>query len=383
MQPTSPLFLLLLGAVTLALAAVTVLTWDRTRLKRTRRVSTLLTTQTLVVLVALGLVNASQGFFTAWSDFGGGEAHNKSSRISAHGGTEGQFTSAIRVARHHARPGRGVMISADVQGAKTGYRLPVRIYLPAAYFDRSQPDRIFPTVMFFNGFLGGADTFQERLGGDQVLDKAIASGQVPPMIVVSAEKNPHRPTDSQCIDAVHGDRADTYLTDDLTGVLRHELRVGQNRDGWALMGYSTGGFCATNLALRHAKEFSAAVSLSGNYTPYVDTTTGDVFHGDRSARAANTPLDTITQDRTCPQSFYLFASRGDPVGYRDLKKFTPKVQKPDAATVVMLDAGGHNFAVWRNALPPAFVWLGRVLNPYGTGACPQTAIDPVKALASR
>jgi enterochelin esterase-like enzyme len=382
MQPTSPLFLGFLGALTIAVAVITVLTWDRARFKRVRRVSSLLLTQVLVVIVGLGLVNASQGFFTAWSDFGGSEAHGRSGRVVAaeHGS---QLTSAVEAARKHVQHGHGVMVSADVAGKRTGYRLPVRIYLPAAYFDRAQSDRIFPVVMFFNGFLGGPDTFQERLGGTAVLDSLIASGEVPPMVVVSTEKNPSRPKDSECVDAVGGDQVDTYLTQDLTGVVKRELRVGQNRDGWALMGYSTGGFCATNLALRHPREFSAAVSFSGNYIPYVDSTTGDLFRGDAAARIANTPQAVISEQRSCPQSFYLFASRGDPVGYRELKAFTPKLKDPDAGTVVLQESGGHNFGVWHAALPKAFIWIGRVLHPYGTGGCPAAAVDPGKSLASR
>jgi enterochelin esterase-like enzyme len=224
------------------------------------------------------------------------------------------------------------------------------------------------------------NTFSKRLGGQKILDKLIAEGKMQPMIVVSAEKNPGRPKDSQCIDAVRGHRADTYVTQDLTEVLKRELRTARNRDGWALMGYSTGGFCATNLALRHPREFSAAVNLSGNYIPYIDSTTGDIFKGDKKVQAANTPQETIKRPRACPTSLYLFASRGDPVGMRELRNFEKHVKAPDAATIVKLDAGGHNFGVWQAAMPQAFVWTARVLHPYGAGVCQGSAVDPFKVL---
>jgi S-formylglutathione hydrolase FrmB len=154
------------------------------------------------------------------------------------------------------------------------------------------------------------------------------------------------------------------------------LRVSQSRTGWALAGYSTGGYCATNLALRHPDVFSAALNLSGNYIPYVDSTTGDLFRGDLAAKRSNTPMETIRDRRSCALSFYLFVSRGDPVGAREQREFVPRVKAPDAATAVALDAGGHNFNVWRNALPDAFIWLGRVLYPYGAGTCPSAAANP-------
>lgn len=43
------------------------------------------------------------------------------------------------------------------------------------------------------------------------------------------------------------------------------------------MGYSTGGFCAVNLAIRHPDQFSAAVSLSGYFHAVTDNSTGDIY----------------------------------------------------------------------------------------------------------
>ncbi|HEY3001415.1 MAG TPA: alpha/beta hydrolase-fold protein, partial [Kribbellaceae bacterium] len=366
-----------LGAV-----VTTVFTWDRARWKRARRVAALFTSQVLVVLTALTIVNSSQGFFTSWSDFSGATNARLSTTGPVHAGTSGsapgqQLTAAVAAARKAVKPGRGVMASVTIAGARTGYRLPARIYFPAAYFDPEQSDRIFPVVMFFNGFLGSVDTFQRKLGADRVLDELIASGKMQATVAVVPEKNPHRPKDSECIDAVGGDRSDTYLSQDVPEVIKQELRVSQHRSGWAAMGYSTGGFCATNLALRHPDVFAAALNLSGNYRPYIDSTTGDLFRGDRAAHRANTPVHTITQPRTCPLSFYLFVSRGDPVASREQREFVPRVKAPDAVTIVFLERGGHNFGVWRRALPNAFTWVGRVLHAYGVGdQCPTAAPNP-------
>jgi enterochelin esterase-like enzyme len=378
MQPTSTWFIALLAALTLGAVVVTVLTWDKPALKRTRRVVALVLTQAMVVLVGLAVVNTSQGFFTDWSDFGGGALEHTTTGKAVRGGEQkgAQLLEAVSTAEKAAKPGHGVMVSATITGKRTGYRLPVRIYLPAAYFDREQADRVFPVVMFFNGFLGGVDTFQNRLGADAVLDKLIASGKMQPTVAVIAEKNPKRTKDTECIDAVRGDKADTYVSLDVPEVVKRELRVSKSRTGWALMGYSTGGFCATNLAIRHPEVFSAALNLSGNYIPYIDGTTGDLFRGDKAVKRANTPVETISDRRACPLSFYLFVSRGDPVGSRELRQFSPRVKAPDAATVVMLGAGGHNFNVWRQSLPDAFTWLGRVLYPYGADGCPAGAANP-------
>jgi enterochelin esterase-like enzyme len=124
------------------------------------------------------------------------------------------------------------------------------------------------------------------------------------------------------------------------------------------MGYSTGGYCAANLAIRHADRFSAAVSLSGYFHAITDHTTGDLYKSDEAARQANTPTHTIGLPRRYPLNFYLATGGGDPDGLRGLKELAAHIRKPDRLTEVVVGKGGHNFGVWRRALPEAFVWIG-------------------------
>jgi enterochelin esterase-like enzyme len=389
-QPSSVWFGVLVATVTLAVLAAAVLTWDIGRWKRTRRFFTLTLTQLLVVITVMVGVNIQQAFFVTWDDLLGNQAPDVSNETLVKApdrGSEGnispslaahasQLGPAVAAAEKDARrrPGHGVMVATTITGPRTGYSLPARLYLPAAYFDPAQPDRRFPVIEFFTGYLGSLDIFQLRLGGNQVLDKLIAEGKMPPVVVVIPEQNTSRPKDSECVDAVDGDRADTYSAFDVPDVVMKDLRVSKKREDWVLMGYSTGGFCAANLALRHPDRFGVVVSMSGYFRPLVDKSTGDLYKGDEATKRANNPMHAIGQRRAWPLRFYLFTSGGDREGVPALREFSRKIKQPDTAKVLVEGKGGHNFGVWQRALPATFTWIGQNVGLRDTLASDKAAL---------
>ena len=111
-----------------------------------------------------------------------------------------------------------------------------------------------------------------------------------------------------------------------------------------------------DLALRHPRQFSAAVSLDGYFEPAVDATTGDLFHNDVALRRAYTPTQTIHDHRDAPLRFDLVVGDAEPKLKQAAKDFAAATRAPDAATVVDIP-GGHNWTTWTNALPAALTWL--------------------------
>jgi S-formylglutathione hydrolase FrmB len=362
-------------SLTVGALVMTVWSWNWARLRFARRVLALGATQVMVVLCVVAAVNASQDFFVTWDDVlaSGAAADPGALPVTALApradisalrqtvvSTESQLQPAVDAAEvsHRKHPSRGVMVATQIRGARTGYTLPARLYLPAAYFDQSDPDRVFPVVQFLTGYYGGLDIFQRTFGGDRMLDKLIAEKKMPPAVVVIPEQNPSLPRDSECVNAVGGDQAETYLAEDVPDVIRNDLRVSRHRARWTLMGYSTGGFCAANLAIHHPDRYSTVVSLSGYFHAVTDASTGDLYQGDEAARLANTPSHTVTLPRRYPLHFYLATATGDGEGVRGLKELSPKIAAPDALTKAVNGNSGHNFTTWRRQLPLAFAWLG-------------------------
>ncbi|MGI8647807.1 MAG: alpha/beta hydrolase, partial [Mycobacteriales bacterium] len=237
MQPASVWFFVLVSVLTLGALVATAWSWNWERFKHIRRALALTLTQLMVVLSVAAGINVQQGFLVTWDDVSTALFGDQGANLSVHpliaprGGAMRQLDPSVNAAEQVAQrtPGKGVVVATSIRGARTGYTLPVRIYLPAAYFDKSQPQRIFPVLEFITGYHGSLEVYQRTLGADRLMDKLIAQGKMPPMIVVVPEQNTHLPADSECVNAVRGDQADTYVSLDVPDVLRQELRVSNDR----------------------------------------------------------------------------------------------------------------------------------------------------------
>ena len=387
MGPTG-LPLLVITLIVSVLAPVgTVVLWDRgRRLRVARRAGMLILCELLTLATAGVAINRSQDFFTTWPDllgtgYGKVVAGDRAARLAgvqpgldrpaqaadtglipypapAHPAPGSSEITPARLARLHAGHKGSQVITFTSGGPFTGYRLPMAVYLPAAYFEPAyRPDR-FPVVEFLDGYPASLASWLHGLELKHFLDRAIARHEMPPAIGVVPTTDPTPPQDSECVNAARGAQAATYLTADVPSVIERDFRAAVSRDAWALAGYSTGGFCAVNLILQHPAQYGAAISLSGYFTPITDPTTGNLYAGNAKDRAQNNPAWEITHRQLLPISLFLAAGRGDREAMTALHRFAPRLPKPITASIAILPHGGHNETVWRKLLPPAFSWLG-------------------------
>ncbi|GIF38669.1 alpha/beta hydrolase [Actinoplanes xinjiangensis] len=353
-------------AVTIGAAVATAAFWDRGRFRIVHRAAGLIIVQLLLLVSIAAVVNRQANFYVTLGElFGqGGDTYAQTlpvdaPRLSADGG--GREDLDRWLAGHPTAPGRGTVVPATLAGARTGYALPAQIYLPAGYTAPAGPRGDLPVVMFLAGYPGTVYSWLDSVGVGAALDDAIGAGRLPPLIAVLAEQDPVRGRDSECVDSALGVRADTYLTTDIPEIVHRHFRAAAGRQNWAVVGYSTGGFCAVNLALRHPDQFAAAASLAGYFRPLIDRSTGDLYQGDLDLRRANDPRLMIGRQQRAPLHLFLTAGAADRAAQRDLKAFAPMVRAPDTAVVIADRPGGHNFTTWRSILPDLFTWLDRHL----------------------
>lgn len=382
-----PLLVTVIGLAML-LPVIAVLTWDRQRWKVLRRVTALFACQlTLLASVALA-VNRTQYFYSSWGELLGttgvgtpvtgaqAAQHyalpaeqvwqrrpNASSLLpyppATRGGPGAPDISPAAVRAAYRRQGNhgSMVIYVSLFGAFTGYRLPAAVYLPAAYF--SGHSRKFPVLEMLGGYPASPQSWMHVLKLRSYLDSAIKNRTLPAAIAVVPTVDPNPPRDSECLNAVGGDQAGTYLGVDVPAAIERDFHAVRDRRGWALTGYSAGGYCAVNLLLHYPAQFSAAVSLSGYFHPQLDAGTGDLFAGNRQAWRENDPTWEVRHRALLPAAIYLAASGGDPPSVRAIHDFVPQLPPELHATVAWLPRGGHNGAVWRAFLPPALAWLGQ------------------------
>src|SRR5258708_13847668 len=95
----------------------------------------------------------------------------------------------------------------------------------------------------------------------------IGAGLAKPAVLVMPDANGGRGISLQCLNQVGGPQDATYLAEDLPEYISRTLRVQPPGSGWGIAGYSEGGFCAANLALKYSSRFSFSGVLSGYFQP--------------------------------------------------------------------------------------------------------------------
>lgn len=242
----------------------------------------------------------------------------------------------------------GRLVTLRVSGGTSGLDLPLIAYLPPAY-DR-HPTTRFPVIEALHGFPGSPMTWLHRLGVTGYLDREIAAGRMAPTVVLFPYQTPNPLVDTECTDLTGGPKAETFLTVDVPAAARSRLRIRTDRAGWGLIGYSAGGFCATNLVLRHPTRYAAAASLSGYADP-------GIVVGDGSEHTLNNDAWRLRHLPVPAVALYLATSRTDRKSYADTVELARLARAPLSLATAYVSGGGHNDQTWKAMEPPAFDWL--------------------------
>jgi S-formylglutathione hydrolase FrmB len=253
--------------------------------------------------------------------------------------------------------GHGIVVPLPIAGTHSRIgTFSALVYLPEQYGLPQYAHRAFPVVELIAGSPGTPKTWTASLNIAGILDREIAAGRSLRFIAVMPSQDVAGRRDTQCVNIANGPAVETYLTLDVRSAVARAFRVNTERDAWAVTGYSSGGFCATNLAMRHPDLFSAAVSIAGYCRPAHDHQTGDLFGHDTQRRDENTPLWRAANLPPPDVSLLLTSSAEDPATRHDATALAEAARAPLAVTLISLKHGGHNFQVWRAEEPVAFAW---------------------------
>jgi S-formylglutathione hydrolase FrmB len=367
MALTGAPFMLLLCMIGLLCLAGTYLAWSRWPRWSALpgRAMSLLLVMTLGGVIALAQVNRSYGFYTSVSDLVGRPASAHSFAVLAHpkvgSGVEVLTPGWSAQGHRDALRGHGIMLNVLYPGRRSGLIHHGLLYLPAAYFT-GNPHRRFAAVEVFHGYPGSPRTFPRLMDIQARLETEIIAGRVPPVALVIPQVYAGGRS-SECVNAVHGARWETYLAVDVVDDVTTNFRIDASRS-WATLGISTGGFCATNIAFHHPERYAAVASLSGYFSAGEDPGTPSLYHGAKFASRQNSPIWWARYRAPVAPAFYLFASGGDPGATREARAMTVALRRYARAlptVTVLTPSGGHNWGVWSAAFGPALDWIAQYL----------------------
>ncbi|KUL28556.1 alpha/beta hydrolase [Actinoplanes awajinensis] len=340
----SPATVLLAIAVVLAVTAGLALLWDRTRVPA--RIALVAVVVLSVTGTAALELNRLTETYPHWGDLVGDPDAPLALPVLPGAGPSASVPPVS------GPPGKGKIVTYQVAGAAGGMSMPMSVYLPSEYFTR--PDLRFPVIEALHGYPGTPESWIRRLEIAGNLDREIIAGRMVPTVVLLPYQTPDRLLDTECTNMTGGPQTETYLTQDVPKWALDHLRIRSDRAAWGLTGYSAGGFCAMNLALKHPQQYSAAASLSGFADPGIKV-------GDGSEKTTNNIAWRLTHHPQPDLALWIGWAEDDRnarVGSRQIARLA---KAPLTVVTAIVPRGGHSHAVWRQMEGPAFDWLSAQL----------------------
>jgi enterochelin esterase-like enzyme len=264
---------------------------------------------------------------------------------------------------------QGYTLHIDVAGKLSHITRSVYIYLPPQYFEFQYKNYKFPVIELIHGQPGEPQDWINVVGVQVTLDNLVNEGRAKPAVLVMPDANGGNTISLQCLNQVGGPQDLTYLAHDVPDAISHLLRVQRPGPGWGVAGYSEGGFCAANMALRFRYRFGAAASLSGYFVPFKNQLqnpprTVSPFGNDKKLRIANTPVDEVralAPGAVLPQ-FWLGAGKTNHVDVANATYFWQELELHQANVPLIFTPGsGHTMTTWHAEVPPMLEWMTNTL----------------------
>ncbi len=369
MDLTDGAFLVVLGIIAIALLGMLVAGVPGGRSAWTAGIARgveAVTFSLVVVLFAGAALNDQYLFYVSWSDLFTGSATSTSAQAGANvraalaANVRGPGFSRMSAPTAYPPlpdPG-GQLQTYVVTGARSHVRGQVLVYLPAGY----QPSaaRRYPVLLALHGFPGTPMSVVGAIHLADTMDSLVASHAIAPSIIVAPQIDTPRSLDTECInDSVPtGPQTETWLAQDIPAWTMAHFPVQSQRTGWAVLGYSMGGWCSAMVAMRHPDLFGASIAFQGYFRP--DFSSYEPMPpGSKAARG----YDLVRLARTSPPplAMWVLTSRPDGLSYPSTSLFLRNVRPPLAVTSVVLQNGGHRASVWIPFVGNALRWLGQTM----------------------
>jgi len=260
---------------------------------------------------------------------------------------------------------QGYLMRLTVAGQRSGITRTVYVYLPPQYFQPAYRAYRFPVIELIHGQPGVPQDWITVVGVTRAFDRLLRDRLAQPAVLVMPDANGGDRISLQCLNQVGGPQDLTYLAVDLPAQIARALRVARPGPAWAVAGYSEGGFCAANMALRYPHQYGFAGVLSGYFTPLDNQLAGtgrpvSPFGGDTRLRDENTPLDELPNlpAATVIPRFWLAAGATDGQDVLSAQRFWQELRpRQPGAPLTLTPGSGHTMTTWRAQIPSMLSWM--------------------------
>ncbi|MBM9507724.1 alpha/beta hydrolase [Actinacidiphila acididurans] len=348
-------FAILLVAAAIGAVACAVLFWSRVRgpraIRLAERVGLIFLCQITAIFVVMVLINNQYGFYASWDDLlGDANTGGKPTPTSTP-------TPAVPDYRATFASYSQGFERASVRGWDSGTKGDVIVWLPPQYGKKEFAHTRFPVIEVLHGIPGTPHSFLRGMRLGQIMQDEITAGRAEPAILVLPTITPDR-VNTGCADVPGKSKVGTWLADDVVKTIERNFRALPAPRGWAVMGISTGGYCAARLALEYPDRFAAGAALAPDNP--ADGLRNPLWLARNTRPDTQLLVESSLQDPDSPPKFADW--------------ITSAVQPPATVTTMRIKNGGHNWKTWGRMFPDAFTWVsGRIEAPRAVPLAPSAA----------
>lgn len=244
----------------------------------------------------------------------------------------------------------GKVVSTNIDSPTLGKEFDYRIYLPPGYNDKRFATTRYPVIYLLHGAPGGEDDWIDGGLANQTADALIKTETIHPVIIVMPDGSLgdlHH--DTQWGNSpVTGERVEDALVNDLIPSIDATYRTIPQPDARAIVGLSSGGYGALNIALHHPDTFHVVVSMSGYFSASQTFDSKDIWGNDQ-ARAANSPVTNV-RPLEAPLHIELIEGLDEGKGVDDTKSFDAQLASAKIDHQTLFFPGGHAWDFWKDHL---------------------------------
>lgn len=260
-----------------------------------------------------------------------------------------------------------VTFGLEAESPTLGRPIPYAVYTP---FPAPAEGERWPVVYLLHG-LTGADGDWFTWGNlGPILDRAMADGRIPPMMVVAPGAG-----DSWYVDNPDPDGfglIDTAFATDLVAAVDAKFPTARCRTGRAIGGVSMGGVGAVLQAINHPDTYVAAMSFSGALhkplerndprSRWLSGLYQNVFGAPFDAKrfnAANafTLMPKLRRAADQPAFYFTIGDADFPDLILASAEYHNGLKQLDIDTTLRVTAGRHYWDTWQQQIVPALEWL--------------------------
>ena len=306
-------------------------------------------------LAAMGVsINRSGEFYNSWSDLLGAQGQYKKVAISPAALSQIGIRD-LRSATH--TKGGSLIFRKIIRGATSGISNVVYVVAsPKIAAELTAPTHslgsAYQVIELFPGTPGVPQTWIGTLGGIKTMEDLEIAGKIPPTIAVIPAINVQPGQDTECLNFVGGAQVETWITTDMKVFMQTFMGI-DNRP-WSSFGYSTGGWCAAEVAVLHQDQYAQGVSLAGYFNPILSFA---LSKREKNYLTKRYDLIYYLKHHRRNTQIMVIASVKDHFANNSAQRFMQGANPFITIKYIPIPMGGHNIEVWKPFVAPGFLWI--------------------------